>query len=111
MERWKNVEPKIQHEKLENHLSDIYQKQLVLEAKQNNQQDKKFYIKRNMKTIHTMQKDVKQQEILNKEIQEEQQAKKMSKRGLLPNYLVNRKNQAAAEYKDTLLQVELNKRP
>ena len=35
----------------------------------------------------------------------------MSKRGVLPNYLVNRKNQAAAEYKDTLLQVELNKRP
>ena len=48
MERWKNVEPKIQHEKLENHLSDIYQKQLVIEAQQNNQQDKKFYIKRNM---------------------------------------------------------------
>jgi len=59
MERWKKVEPKIQHDKLENHLSDIYQKQLVLEAQQNNQQDKKFYIKRNMKMLHTMEKDVK----------------------------------------------------
>ena len=50
---------------MENHLSDIYQKQLGLEAQQNNQQDKKFYIKRNMKMLHTMEKDVKKQEILN----------------------------------------------
>ena len=69
MERWKKVEPKIQHDKSENHLSDIYQKQLVLEAQQNNQQDKKFYIKRNMKMLHTMEKDVKKQEILNNEIE------------------------------------------
>lgn len=33
MERFKNIEPKIHHDKLENHLSDIYQKQLNTELK------------------------------------------------------------------------------
>ena len=64
-----------------------------------------------MKMLHTMQKDVKKQESINKQLQEDAENKKQSKRGVLPNYLVNRKAEAAAEYRETVKQIELNKRP
>ena len=42
----------------------MYQKQLTIEAK-DNEKDKKFYIKRNMKMLNMMEKDVKKQKETN----------------------------------------------
>ena len=83
MERFKNIEPKIQVKKLENHLADEFQKVDKAQFK-----DPKFYIKRNMQTVMKIDKEVK------KAKEEDARPKTQGHvQGKLPQYLVNKKRQ------------------
>ena len=60
MEKFSNVEPKIKAEELENKVADHYQKEEQKTLAQKLEKDPKYYIKRNMRGVYKINKEVQE---------------------------------------------------
>ena len=109
MEKFKNIDPQIRVEHLENTAADKFQKEEQNDHKRKLMEDPKFYIKRNMKSLKHINKEFKsivERQLLEDKIKKE---KDELSRGILPKYLVKMKEQAEREREETLKQIEKNK--
>lgn len=108
MEQFKNVEPAIKANKLENRIADKFQRE---EKKAVKAQDPKHYIKKNMRAVYKLDDQVKQQKENLQLVEEFNKTKSELRKGVMPKYLVKRKEEEANENKRIIREVELNKRP
>ena len=108
MEQFKNVEPAIKANELENRLADKFQRE---EKKAVKSQDPKHYIKKNMRSVYKLDGQVKQQKENLTLVEEFNKSKTQIRMGVMPKYLVKRKEEVANENQRVIKEVELNKRP
>lgn len=111
MERFKKVEPVIKAKELENRVADQHQNEEKTIVKKKLEKDPKYFIKRNMASLHKVNNETQYQISKEEYKKNVAKAKVESRYGVLPTYLVNRKKQAEAEHQQTLLEIQLNQRP
>jgi hypothetical protein len=92
-----NAKPVIVAKELENHEADQLQKQFHEEQK--NAVDNKSYIRRNMRTVHAIERAHKEARKKKSEVWEHRV-------GEIPVYLANRKKEAELDRIETLKQIE-----